>query len=655
MSVSSEGLTEASDESEAVPTEPDEVLPAVVEPPAPRPNRRERLRRRIADSVRFWRTSLGFRVVAVILATSLLAMTMIGVTVLAAVRTQIYNRAVASYINQFEGSYAMAESTFDSVASPTAGQIQQLANSVVASQIDTSRSIMGSALLRTDSSAASGFQILEPSTQVAGEIRRLITKELRAGVGRSDDAHWQPIALPNLDNEKETVPGIMVGKRISVPGAGSHEFYVAYSMESQEYTMRIVLGLVTLGFLALVVLLGAITYLVTRMVLAPVREASAKASRLADGDYDVRMKVDGEDELAQLARSFNSMASSIEDQIERYERVSNVQQAFVSAISHELRSPVTTIRMAGQLIYDKREELPKALKRSAELQHKQLINLDTMLSDLLEISRYDAGAMTLATEDADLAEIVANAVAAQMPLAEDNGVQVEVDVEGDATARIEARRIERVIRNLVVNGLEHAEGRLLKIRVRGNDSAVAVEVSDHGVGLTPEHAAHVFDRFWRADPSRVRKSGGTGLGLTIAREDAELHGGTLECAGELGVGATFLLTLPRVAGEAIEELPIELRVAALEEEWPDPAAEEAEAEAEKDTAEEAEGARGEGAGTSEENSSEAPGPDTAEVPRVRVGEGSQSRELTVMVPSSGVAVIQPDALAGTTGTQEERS
>lgn len=637
---------------------------ALTEPARPQRSRRERLRRRFAAGLHLWRSSLRFRVVAIIVCACLLVMTAIGATVLAAVRTQIYDRAVASCVSQFEGSYASAESTFASVASPTTGQVQQLANTVVAAQLDASHSVMGAALLRTTDQTDVGFRILEPVTSMTSDMRSLITQDLREAVAHSEKAHWQPIALAEIGSEADADnandPGIMIGERIAVPGAGNYEFYIAYSMAGQANTIRIVLGLIALGFLALLVLLGIITYFVVRMVLQPVSEASAKASRLADGDYDVRMKVDGEDELAQLATSFNAMAASIEDQMERYERVSNVQQAFVSAISHELRSPVTTIRMAGQLIYDNRDALPNVLRRSAELQNEQLINLDTMLSDLLEISRYDAGAMTLATEEADIGAIVAKAVAAQQPLAEDNGVEVELDVEGETTARVEARRIERIVRNLVVNGLEHAEGRPLKIRVRANDTAVAVEVSDHGVGLTAEQAEHVFDRFWRADSSRVRKSGGTGLGLTISREDAELHGGRLECVGELGVGSTFLLTLPRSPGELIGEPPIALRVAAAEEDWSfDQGAQVDEGEQD----ERAEAAHdGEALTPSEETAvpeAEALGgeiqiSDTQEIPRIRMKSGDESRELTVIVPSSGVAIIKAGDAPSIPDTQEEK-
>ncbi|MGV9195582.1 MtrAB system histidine kinase MtrB, partial [Arcanobacterium canis] len=332
---------------------------------------------------------------------------------------------------------------------------------------------------------------------------------------------------------------------LTIPSAGQYELYAAYSLSSQESLIRSTFRALTFSVVALIVLLAFVSWLIMRLVLRPVQEASASAHQLAEGEFEARMEVRGTDELAQLARSFNQMASSLEDQFTKMERMSKVQTDFVSAVSHELRSPVTTIRMAGQLIFDKREELSPALRRSAELQHDQLKNLEMMLSDLLEISRYDAGGTSLATKPTDVGELARTVIELADPLAQDNGVTVSISVEGNPEAEIEPRRIERILRNLVVNALEHAEGNPVSVRIVGNDTAVAAEVMDWGIGLDDEQAAHVFDRFWRADSSRVRKTGGTGLGLTIAKEDALIHGGTLEATGVMGVGSTFLLTIPK--------------------------------------------------------------------------------------------------------------
>ncbi|MCF2705915.1 HAMP domain-containing protein [Arcanobacterium haemolyticum] len=493
------------------------------------------------------------------------------------IRSQLFDRAVTTVIDQYESARESAQSQFDSASSPTAGQMQQIAASMIVTLNDPVRSIVGAALLRTPGQPDTSFHIVEPFTQSATQIRTLISSELREAVPGSESVHWQSVSLPAEGREGE--PGIIVGAPLTVPGAGNYELYVAFSLANQESVIQLVGGTLAAGAFILVLLLALITWIVVGLVLKPVQEASRNAQHLAEGGFEARMVVRGEDELAQLAQSFNQMAESLADQFERLERMSKVQQEFVSAVSHELRTPVTTIRMAGQLIYDKREELPSAVKRSAELQHDQLINLDTTLSDLLEISRFDAGAMSLATEETPVVDIVTRAVAAQELLAQANGVEVHLNVVGDTHAKVEPRRIERIVRNLVVNALEHADGKDVVIVVAGGESGVAVEVSDHGVGLTPEQAAHVFDRFWRADTARVRKSGGTGLGLTIAREDALLHGGKLQCAGELGVGSTFLLTLPKEPGNKFVS-PLPLRVAAAEELWP---GEEASTEAVEET------------------------------------------------------------------------
>jgi len=124
------------------------------------------------------------------------------------------------------------------------------------------------------------------------------------------------------------------------------------------------------------------------------------------------------------------------------------------------------------------------------------------------------------------------------------------------------RRVERIMRNLLANAVDHSEGKPINIKVRANESAVSISVRDFGVGLAPQHIERVFDRFWRADPSRSRIRGGTGLGLSIAREDAELHGGGIKVWGEIGNGSNFVLTLPRVHGvnivePALSEVPTE--------------------------------------------------------------------------------------------------
>ncbi len=504
-----------------------------------------------------WRSSLRLRIAIIILASGLIVTSVLGFVVSLQMKRSVFEQASQIFIEQFTSDTALAQTNFSAATDYTTGQMQQAANQLVAGMYDPARGLLGAVLMRTPGQETGAVRLVEPATAAATRLRTLVTPDIRRDVAKSDEIAWQSVEV-ELDNG-ETAPGLVLGTSLEIPNAGSYELYAAYSLETQNKllvsTSRL-MGLSVLGFMALLV---ALTLVILRMVLQPVRLAAAQARQLAEGEFSARMKVVGEDELAHLAVSFNKMASSLEDQFTKLNRMSALQTEFVSAVSHELRSPVTTIRMAGQLLYDKREELPATLKRSAELQHAQVINLDAMLSDLLEISRYDAGAMTLITEQVDLAEVTKRVVSLAAPLAQDNEVTTYFEVAGDTTLEVEPRRVERIIRNLVVNALEHSPGSDVQVRVVGNDTAVAVAVADHGIGITPEQAAHVFDRFWRADSSRVRKTGGTGLGLTIAREDALIHGGELVATGELGFGSTFLLVLPKVPG-ADYVRPLELAI-----------------------------------------------------------------------------------------------
>ncbi|MGV9182506.1 MtrAB system histidine kinase MtrB [Arcanobacterium canis] len=500
-----------------------------------------RLSHRIASLRERWQSSLSTRTMVIIVVGGILGFFIAGAIVVSQIRGAVFNAALQTNIEQFSADATIAQDRFTQTSSPTSGQLQQVANSVVSSMYDPTRGLIGSVLVRSRGQGAPSVQILEPQVATSTQIRSLITPELRSKT-TTGQVSYMSVAVPGQESE---APGLILGTALTIPSAGQYELYAAYSLSSQESLIRSTFRVLTFSVVALIVLLAFVSWLIMRLVLRPVQEASASAHQLAEGEFEARMEVRGTDELAQLARSFNQMASSLEDQFTKMERMSKVQTDFVSAVSHELRSPVTTIRMAGQLIFDKREELSPALRRSAELQHDQLKNLEMMLSDLLEISRYDAGGTSLATKPTDVGELARTVIELADPLAQDNGVTVSISVEGNPEAEIEPRRIERILRNLVVNALEHAEGNPVSVRIVGNDTAVAAEVMDWGIGLDDEQAAHVFDRFWRADSSRVRKTGGTGLGLTIAKEDALIHGGTLEATGVMGVGSTFLLTIPK--------------------------------------------------------------------------------------------------------------
>jgi two-component system, OmpR family, sensor histidine kinase MtrB len=218
--------------------------------------------------------------------------------------------------------------------------------------------------------------------------------------------------------------------------------------------------------------------------------------------------------------------------------------------------------MAADVLHDSRAELTPELARSAELLQTQLDRFEALLSDLLEISRHDAGAAALDAEFIDLRPLIASVVDAAEPIAASRECQVRVDLPDEpVVVEADPRRLDRILRNLIVNAIEHGTGGPVDVSLRGGEGGVAVSVRDRGAGLRPGEASLVFGRFWRADPARARTSGGTGLGLSIALEDARLHGGWLQAWGEAGRGSVFRLTLPWHAGGEVTESPLPLEPA----------------------------------------------------------------------------------------------
>jgi two-component system, OmpR family, sensor histidine kinase MtrB len=351
------------------------------------------------------------------------------------------------------------------------------------------------------------------------------------------------------------IPGLAVG----VPMGSDYQLYYLFPLTQEQQTLALVQRAIIVVGLALAFLLAAIASLVTRWVVVPVRQAAHGAQRLSTGNLAERMPVRGTDDLAALATAFNEMAASLQEKMRELQDLSHVQRQFVSDVSHELRTPLTTIRIAADVLFASRQQLDTSSGRSAELLQSQLERFESLLVDLLEISRYDANAATLDAEPVDICDLVRNAADVPQQLAERRGAMIEFRLPaGPCVAEADRRRVERILRNLLVNAVEHGENRNTVVTVAADRDTVAVAVRDYGLGLAPGEENLVFDRFWRADPARARTTGGTGLGLSIALEDARLHGGWLEAWGERGRGSVFRLTLPRITGTELAGSPLPL-------------------------------------------------------------------------------------------------
>lgn len=367
-------------------------------------------------------------------------------------------------------------------------------------------------------------------------------------------------STPLMDPDQPEV-AVAVASRVQIPRAGPYDLVLIYPMNREQEILDLVREWFFIGGLGLMLVIGGLAWMAARLVTAPVGQAATVSQGLARGQLNERMDVSGTDELARLATSFNTMADSLQSQIQQLEQLSLVQQRFVSDVSHELRTPLTTIRMAGEVLHASRDDFDRPAARSAELLYSELDRFEELLEDLLEISRYDSGAMEMEAQPVDLVALTQHVVASVEPLAAREGSTVQVSDSPPVIAEMDPRRITRVLRNLLMNAVEHGESAPIEVGFDHNDYVVAVWVRDHGIGLRPGQSEQVFERFWRADAARTRTTGGTGLGLAIAREDARLHGGRLEAAGAPGQGACFRLTLPRHTGHIVNLVAIEDRPA----------------------------------------------------------------------------------------------
>lgn len=390
-----------------------------------------------------------------------------------------------------------------------------------------------------------------------------VPRKLRDVVERTDATSWtytrsRKLSEPSGDGD----PAVVVGSRVLLPSDSStYTLYYLFPMTEEQRTLDLVRRSLLTSGLLLLVLTAGVVFLVTRQVITPVRLARRVAERIASGRLEERMHVHGEDDIARLAVSFNQMADALQQQIRQLVDLSRVQRQFVSDVSHELRTPLTTVRMAGDVLHDARSGFDPVAARAAELLQKELDRFEHLLADLLEISRFDADAAGLQLAEVNLVDIAHRVVDQSEAVARTRGVDLVLHAPSPCVAEVDERRIERVLRNLVSNAIDHAGVRAdarVVVTVGSDSHAAAVTVRDYGVGLQPGQLAMVFNRFWRADPARARTTGGTGLGLAISLEDAQLHGGWLQVWGAPGEGAQFRVTVPCRAGDPLGHSPLPL-------------------------------------------------------------------------------------------------
>jgi two-component system sensor histidine kinase MtrB len=511
-----------------------------------------------ARALQAWRSSLQVRIGAITMVVAGTVVIIVSLVLFSQIRDQLLRVQREAAIDQAQSGVAYAQTQVAGIATGDAATVRSTLSSTVRQ-------------LRARGGAAGDFDVV--MVHRSGDIERTapnpspvfeaLPPDLRADVAAGGQSRKYD-QVP--DESGKLRAALLFGAAVPSDTAGSQriELYYAFPLDQEEESLSLIRSTVVISGIALTLFVVGIGVLVTRLVVDPVRRAAGTAQRLAEGQLEERMTVRGEDDLARLATSFNAMADSLQRQITQLEGLSQLQQRFTSDVSHELRTPLTTVQMAADVLHEARGDFPPHVARSAELLQEELDRFEGLLIDLLEISRYDAGAAVLDAEPTDLGALVARVVAGMYGLAERHDTELVVNrPDEDVIAEVDARRVERILRNLIGNAIEHGAGHPVEITLAANRTAAAVTVRDLGVGLSSAEAQHVFDRFWRADPSRVRTVGGSGLGLSISLEDARLHGGWLQVWGQPGAGAQFRLTLPLASDGELTSSPLPLRPAVV--------------------------------------------------------------------------------------------
>ncbi|MGO2139566.1 MAG: MtrAB system histidine kinase MtrB [Leucobacter sp.] len=487
-----------------------------------------------------WARSLMLRTMTI---TGLVTGAMIaiaGVFLLTSVSNDLYQSRLEQSLQDSARATVQAQRMIDSFDPADRGGLQSLQTSVLRTVQDTSSSQM--IYIRRQQNQAP-FPELSDVASTPSSLGQAVSEELATAVLVADEPqYWQAVTF--REGDAKVAPGIVVGSSLKFPaGAGVFDLFVGYDLSDTAETLSFVQRTLFITAAGMMLFIGLLVWVISRIVFRPIRVAADTSRRLAAGEAEARMPLQHDEHFDVLSEGFNDMADTLQARIQELDDLSEMQQRFVSDVSHELRTPLTTIRLASEVLSGQQDSLGPGQQRAVEVLSAQVGRFESLLTDLLEISRYDAGRVTLETEPTNLVHLVDEVVTALRPL---SASLIEVRPLGGYTpVDVDARRIRRIVSNLVGNAIEHGEDRPIVVTVDSNAHAIAIGVRDWGVGMSPEDVEHVFDRFWRADPSRKRTLGGTGLGLAIAREDAAVHGGYLEVWSSKGKGTNFRLTLPR--------------------------------------------------------------------------------------------------------------
>ncbi|MEU6809222.1 HAMP domain-containing sensor histidine kinase [Streptomyces sp. NPDC046831] len=377
---------------------------------------------------------------------------------------------------------------------------------------------------------------------VPGSLRTAVARKQPLSSGNTSPYHlyWQRVV-------RHGTPCLVAGTKVI---GGGPTGYMVKSLEPEAKDLNSLAW--SLGIATALALIGAalLAQAAATTVLKPVHRLGVAARRLGEGRLDTRLRVSGTDELADLSRTFNNAAEALEKRVADMAARDEASRRFVADMSHELRTPLTAITAVTEVLEEELDSesggVDPMIEPAVRLVVSETRRLNDLVENLMEVTRFDAGTARLVLDDVDVADQITACIDARAWLD-----AVELDAERGIHARLDPRRLDVVLANLVGNALKHG-GSPVRVSVREADDEIVIRVRDHGPGIPEDVLPHVFDRFYKASASRPR-SEGSGLGLSIAMENAHIHGGDITAANSPDGGAVFTLRLPKDASALTEE------------------------------------------------------------------------------------------------------
>ncbi|WP_307795173.1 HAMP domain-containing sensor histidine kinase [Actinacidiphila acididurans] len=486
---------------------------------------------RLAGLLRW--TSLRLRLVAVFAAVALTAAVSVSGIAYWLNRDAVLTRAQNSALNDFRDSLQR-----NAASLPVNPTCQSLG--------DAARQIGGPGtyqvvLLATAPDGSPCAEVSDQDVFTMSDVPASLQKVVNI-VHKEDHAyhlHWERISLQGH-------PYLVAGARINGDGPTG---YMLKSLDAERKDLNSLAW--SLGIATLLALIGAalLAQAAGSAVLRPVRRLGEAAQRLGEGHLDTRLKVTGTDELAEMSRTFNNAAEALENRVAELSAREAASRRFVADMSHELRTPLTAITAVTDVLEDEAEALDPMIAPAVRLVVSETRRLNELVETLMEVTRFDAGTAKLRVDEVDVADMLIACMDARAWLD-----SVELDAPRGVLATLDPRRLDVIMANLIGNALKHG-GSPVEVTLRaeggddgeaegGDDGEIVIAVTDHGPGIPEDVLPHVFDRFYKADASRAR-SEGSGLGLSIALENAHIHGGGITAGNAPHGGAVFTLRLPR--------------------------------------------------------------------------------------------------------------